>query len=127
MRYGRKMEPTAETAAPETKLERIEQAEEAFVKRGFFPKLKRVLTRLPLAKDALALYYAAFDRQTPAWAKRVALGALVYFIVPIDLIPDYLIIPGYTDDASVLAMAIASLHRYVTEAHRKAAEDWLRK
>jgi uncharacterized membrane protein YkvA (DUF1232 family) len=101
--------------------------EEEYVRRGFWPKLKRVLNKLPLAGDALALYYAAFDEKTPKWARRIAVGALVYFIMPLDLIPDYLIIPGYTDDASVLALAIASLKRYVTDSHRQQAQDWLKR
>lgn len=99
--------------------------QEAYIKHGFFPKMKRVLRKIPFAEDAVAMYYAAFDPATPKWARRVAVGALAYFVLPIDVIPDMLIITGYTDDASILAMAVALLAKYVTGEHHKKAQGWL--
>lgn len=98
---------------------------EAFVRQGFLPKLKRVFAKIPFAENALALYYAAFDKATPVWSRRIALAALAYFIMPVDIIPDALIIAGYTDDASILAMAIAMLAKHVKPAHRERAQQWL--
>jgi uncharacterized membrane protein YkvA (DUF1232 family) len=100
-------------------------AQEAYVKRGFFPKVKRVVRKIPFAENAVAMFYAAFDPATPKWAKRTAIGALAYFIMPIDLIPDMLIVAGYTDDASILAFAVAVLAKHVTPGHHEKARAWL--
>ncbi len=54
---------------------------------------------------ALQLYYAATDSHTPWEKKALIYGALGYFILPIDLIPDVLGAMGYTDDAAVLTAA----------------------
>lgn len=97
----------------------------AYVREGFLPKIKRVLGKIPFAEQAVALYYAAFDKATPAWSRRIALAALAYFIIPIDFIPDALVIAGYTDDASILAMAVAVLAKHVTPEHRERAKAWL--
>ena len=59
-----------------------------------------------LIEKALWLYYAAQDPATPAWAKGIVYGALGYFILPIDAIPDVTPVIGYTDDLGVLAAAV---------------------
>jgi uncharacterized membrane protein YkvA (DUF1232 family) len=38
--------------------------------------------------------------------KSVAIGALLYFITPVDAIPDYLPVVGFLDDAGVIALAV---------------------
>ena len=94
-------------------------------KGGFLPKLKKVLRRVPCARDALAMYYAMLDPAVPAPAKATIAAALVYFIVPIDLIPDFLIPVGFTDDAAVIALALATVKAYVDESHYGRANTWL--
>ena len=42
----------------------------------------------------LTAHYCAFDRQTPLYVKVVLVGAMVYFVVPDDLIPDSLSLIG---------------------------------
>lgn len=91
------------------------------VRRGFWPKLRRWVARLPFAEDLLAAYYCAFDRQTPAQVRAVLLGALAYFVLPIDAIPDLLPFAGFTDDAAVLAAAIKLVAGHITPEHREAA------
>src|SRR5882672_4430976 len=73
------------------------------VHRGFWAKARRVATRLPFAEDLLAAYYCAFDRETPRTVQAALLGALAYFVLPFDFIPDMVPILGFTDDAAVLA------------------------
>jgi uncharacterized membrane protein YkvA (DUF1232 family) len=51
----------------------------------------------------------------------VLVGALAYFVLPADVIPDILPVVGYTDDAAVLAAAIKLVASHVTPAHREAA------
>ncbi len=49
-------------------------------------------------RKALQLYYAMKRPDCPAWAKAVIIGALAYFIVPTDALPDFIPAIGYTDD-----------------------------
>ena len=60
----------------------------ARVRKEFWKKLKRVAARLPFVEDLLAAYYCAFDRQTPRHVQAALLGALAYFILPFDFVPD---------------------------------------
>jgi uncharacterized membrane protein YkvA (DUF1232 family) len=80
---------------------------------------------LPFAEDLLAAYYCAFDRQTPLHVKAVLLGAIAYFILPTDLIPDYIPVIGYVDDAAVLAGAIKIVSSHIMPEHREAARRML--
>jgi uncharacterized membrane protein YkvA (DUF1232 family) len=91
------------------------------VRRGFWRKLRRVASRLPFAEDLVAVHYCAFDRQTPLRVKAALLGAVAYFVLPTDAIPDVLPVIGYTDDAAVLAAAIKLFASHSTPDHREAA------
>ena len=76
------------------------------VRESFWLKLKRVAAKLPFTEELLAAYYCAFDRKTPRHVQVTLLGALAYFILPFDFIPDMMPVLGFTDDAAVLATAI---------------------
>lgn len=76
-------------------------------------------------EKALYLYYAAQNPATPAWAKRVIYGALGYFILPLDAIPDLAPIVGYTDDLSIMAAALATVAYYITPQVKAQAHDKL--
>jgi uncharacterized membrane protein YkvA (DUF1232 family) len=93
------------------------------VRRGFWPKLKRVLAQIPFAEDLLAVYYCAFDRDTPREVQATLIAALAYFILPFDLIPDFIPVLGYTDDAAVLAAAIRLVAKHILPEHRAAARS----
>ncbi len=89
--------------------------------RQFVPKLLRYVGRIPFAEDIAAAYYCALDRQTPTRVKGVLLAALGYFVLPADLIPDVLLAIGFTDDATVLAMALGVVGAHIRTHHRRAA------
>ena len=74
--------------------------------RSFWTKLRRVLARIPFAEDLLAGYYCALDRDTPTRVRAVLLGAIAYFVLPADAVPDLFVGLGFTDDAAVLAAAL---------------------
>jgi uncharacterized membrane protein YkvA (DUF1232 family) len=101
--------------------------DEERVRRGFWPKLKRVAAKLPFAEDLLAAYYAAFDRQTPLQVKAALLGALAYFVLPADAMPDILPLLGYTDDALVLVTALRMVSGHIRDEHRDAAREALKR
>lgn len=91
------------------------------VTRDFWPTMRRVARSIPFAEDAVAAYYCALDRETPFHVRATLIGALLYFVVPFDAVPDFIPIAGFLDDASVLAAAIASIRMHMTDRHREAA------
>jgi len=97
------------------------------VRRRFWIKFKQVVAKLPFAEDLLAAYYCAFDRETPRHVQAALLGALAYFILPFDFMPDMLPILGFTDDAAVLATAIRMVASHITTEHREAARAALKR
>jgi uncharacterized membrane protein YkvA (DUF1232 family) len=94
---------------------------------GFWNKVKNHAKKAgkKVIVDALILYFALQDDDTPAWAKSVIIGALGYLITPIDLIPDFKPVIGYSDDAMILAMALAAVAVHVKDQHIRQAHDVL--
>jgi uncharacterized membrane protein YkvA (DUF1232 family) len=97
------------------------------VRQRFWSKFKRVAARLPFAEDLLSAYYCAFDLRTPRHVQAALLGAIAYFILPFDFIPDMLPVLGFTDDAAVLATAIRLVAAHITPEHREAARARLKR
>ena len=95
--------------------------DEETVRRGFWKKARRVAARLPFAEELLAAYYCAFDRETPMQVKAALVGALAYFVLPFDFVPDVLPVLGFADDAAVLATALRMVAGHMRPEHREAA------
>jgi uncharacterized membrane protein YkvA (DUF1232 family) len=97
------------------------------VRRRFWIKFKQVVAQLPFAEDLVAAYYCAFDKETPRHVQAALLGAVAYFILPLDFMPDVLPLLGFTDDAAVLATAIRLVAGHITQEHRDAARAALKR
>jgi uncharacterized membrane protein YkvA (DUF1232 family) len=93
--------------------------------RRFWKKLARVVARISFAEDIVAAFYCAFDRNTPTYVRATLLGAILYFLLPTDAVPDFLAVLGFTDDATVLAAALAAVGRHLSEEHRASARQRL--
>ncbi len=100
-------------------------ADETSVRAGFWRTFARAAGQIPFAEDLVASYYCALDPETPGKAKAVLFGALAYFVMPMDAIPDILALVGFSDDIAVLTLAIATVRANLTEAHRIAARKSL--
>jgi uncharacterized membrane protein YkvA (DUF1232 family) len=87
--------------------------------------MRRTAARIPFADQLLSVWFAARDPQTPAPAKGLMLGALAYFVLPTDAIPDVFAGIGFTDDAAVIAALLATLGAHVRRRHRDAAQETL--
>lgn len=98
---------------------------EARVARGFWGKLKRSVGRVPFLEEAVSAYYCAFDPQTPRRVKALLLAALAYFVVPSDMIPDFVAGLGFSDDATVLFATLRMVASHIDERHRVAARQRL--
>ncbi|KAA5603303.1 YkvA family protein [Blastochloris sulfoviridis] len=95
--------------------------EAAATLRGFWAKLAHTLARVPFAEDLVAAYYCVIDRDTPPQVRATLAGALAYFLLPADAVPDILAGLGFTDDAAVLVAALKLVGGHVTLVHRAAA------
>lgn len=80
-----------------------------------------------LLTKALSLYFCFQDSDTPGWAKSIILSALGYFIAPIDGIPDFTPIAGYSDDIGILIAAATVVAVHIKEKHREEANQILLK
>ena len=74
-----------------------------------------------VVEKALILYHTLQRPETPAAAKATIIGALAYFILPVDAIADFLPGVGFTDDLGALAAALVTVSGYVTEEVKRTA------
>lgn len=74
-----------------------------------------------VVEKALILYHTLQRPETPAAAKATIVGALAYFVLPVDAIADFLPGVGFTDDLGVIAAALVTISGYVTDEIRETA------
>ena len=94
---------------------------EAMVRKGFWAKLRRAIGSIDFAREAVAAWYCATDPATPTRIKAILIGALAYFILPTDVIPDIIPGLGFTDDAAVFWAAWRAVSGHISDAHRARA------
>ncbi len=112
-------EPEIEILGPE------DEKRQARIRAKFWPTVKKALRTIPFMDEVVAAYFAMLDPQTSARARLILIGALAYFVLPFDLVPDFIFGVGFLDDASILAAAIASVRSAITDDHREAARQTL--
>jgi uncharacterized membrane protein YkvA (DUF1232 family) len=91
-----------------------------------FALLGKFARQLPFAEDALSGWFCARDPRTPARVRYTLMMALGYLVLPVDAIPDFLPLLGFSDDAAVIAAAIATVAGSITDDHREKARSWLK-
>ncbi len=114
-----KHEPEIEILGPE------EEKKQARIRAKFWPTVKKALRTIPFMDEVVAAYFAMLDPQTPIQARLTLIGALAYFVLPFDFVPDIIFGVGFLDDATILAAAIASVRSSITQDHREAARKAL--
>jgi uncharacterized membrane protein YkvA (DUF1232 family) len=95
------------------------------VERDFWQKLKATCRKIPFIDDLTAVYYCAMDPTTPLQVKAILFGALGYFILPFDLVADFMPLLGFADDAAVLYAAVRSVLPHIKPEHRARAKEAL--
>lgn len=90
------------------KEEDLEEAADV-IESKLWVKLEKVGKKISFAKDLIALYHYLIDRNVSWHRKAIVAGALLYFIVPIDAIPDLVPLFGYMDDLGVIAATLKFL------------------
>jgi uncharacterized membrane protein YkvA (DUF1232 family) len=82
-----------------------------------------------IKQDAVMLWFAYKDPRTPWLPKIISMLAVAYALSPIDLIPDFVPVLGFLDDAVLLPamiwLAVRLLPDEVVTACRQLAIDWM--
>lgn len=110
--------------------DKIEKYGEHYNEPGLWKKIATVARRAgsKVIYPVLLLYYVLQDENTPLKHKAMIIGALGYFILPIDIIPDILPILGFTDDLAALAACVKALVSSITpeikEKAKRKLSDW---
>lgn len=84
---------------------RVEQGAKE-VEEGLWEKLERVGKKINFARDVKALFKYMRDKYVPWYRKSIVIGALIYFISPIDAVPDLAPLVGYLDDLGVITAVL---------------------
>lgn len=98
------------------------EAKEKLVWESFWAKLRGAIGRIDFAREAVAAWYCATDPETPTRVRAILIGALAYFIMPADVIPDVIAGLGFTDDAAVFWAAWRAVSSSIRDRHRARAD-----
>lgn len=104
--------------------------EQNYSEESFWQKLKKQALKagVQVVYLALILYFVFIDKKTPKRAKIIVASALGYFILPTDLIPDFILGVGYSDDLGALILAASQIISNINPEHKAQAraklKDW---
>ncbi len=98
---------------------------ESYSEESFFDKVRSTIKSagLKLIYQALLLFYVTENPNCPMKIKAAIFAALGYFISPIDVIPDFTPIVGYSDDAGAIALAICLAQLYIDDEVKRKARN----
>lgn len=99
-----------------------------FSEESFWDKIGSALKKAgaEVIYKALQLYYATQNPSCPVTVKATIYAALGYFILPIDLIPDFIPVVGYSDDLLAIGAALGIANLYVDSEVMRKAKDKMR-
>lgn len=110
---------------------RLEKYQDHYAEERLWSKMKKFAARLggKATYYVLVLYYVLQSPDVPLSNKTMILGALGYFILPLDLIPDLIPALGFTDDIAALTLAYKAIQSSITPEIKARAEakvkEWL--
>ncbi len=95
---------------------------------GFWSKVTGSVKKagLSLIYKALQLFYVAQNPSVPTKIRAAIIAPLGYFISPIDFIPDFTPIAGFTDDAAFIALAMVVAQAFINDEIRGKAKEKIR-
>ncbi|MBA5761352.1 DUF1232 domain-containing protein [Vibrio sp. 404] len=105
----------------------LTQLEAAPDERTFWRKMTQSAKKVgeDIAVMGIKSWLAVVDSNTSVRHKAVLGGALAYFVLPTDMVPDVMAGVGFTDDMAALTLAANSVGSAITEQHeQKAREKW---
>jgi len=92
------------------------------VREGFARKLARIATDNPVVNLAREAYRYMTDPRLPTRYKAIVIAGLLYFLAPIDAVPDMIPGLGFVDDLVVLSAIVASVHKIIQTVQENAKE-----
>ena len=97
--------------------EEIGKYESNYSEDGLFSVITKYAKKIggEVIYKALQLFYVLQKPNIPLKAKATIIGALGYLISPIDIIPDFIPVLGFSDDAAAVAVALAVVSAYIVE------------
>jgi uncharacterized membrane protein YkvA (DUF1232 family) len=98
-----------------------------YSEKSLFEKIKKVSKNagIKVIYYVLIAYYLLKKPDLPKKEKAIIIGALGYFIMPFDLVPDLTIGVGYVDDLGALALALGKVALYIDDEVKQQAKDKL--
>ena len=96
--------------------EQMTQYSGHYEENAFWEKLQKFARKagIKVSYAALLLYYVLKSPTTSGKDRAKIIGALGYFILPIDLIPDFIPVAGYTDDLAALVWGVYCVIKSIT-------------
>jgi uncharacterized membrane protein YkvA (DUF1232 family) len=107
--------------------EQLKESEKHYSETKFWSKLKKYGKKAgsSVVYAVLLLYFTLQKPEVPAKTKAIIIGALGYFILPLDLIPDLAVGVGYTDDLGALGLALLQVAMYIDQDIKDQAKQKL--
>ncbi|MDR0349712.1 MAG: DUF1232 domain-containing protein [Tannerella sp.] len=107
------------------RLEDTKQYGEYYDDNRFWRKVKRLAKRSgkTVLRPILLLYYLMQDSNVSIKDKAYIIGALGYFVLPVDILPDFIIGVGYTDDLAVIGLLLTHLQNCITPEIEKMTDQ----
>ena len=103
-----------------------EEEQKKTIRQKLMTTVRKAARQVPFMEDVVAGYFCALDPATPSKMRATVLASLAYFVLPLDVIPDFLIGIGFGDDATVLLAALAMIRSHMRPDHYQAAKEALK-
>ncbi|BBM67342.1 hypothetical protein ACOMICROBIO_GDFFDHBD_03024 [Vibrio sp. B1REV9] len=118
---------TTNVSLPSTPNDAIDQTMKAPDEKTFWRKMKNSVKKAgeEIAVMGIKSWLAMTDSKTATRHKAILGGALAYFVLPTDMVPDMLAGVGFTDDMAALTLAANSVGNAITEEHEEQAREKL--
>lgn len=109
--------------------EKFDKYKDAYNEQSLMTKISRFAKKAGLNTTyyVLLLYNMLVSSTISLADKTIVVGALGYFISPLDVIPDVILGTGFLDDASVLVLALGTVVNSITPSIKDAAKKYLHK
>jgi len=102
-----------------------EEEQKETVRQKLLRTTRKAARQVPFMQDVVAGYYCALDPTTPAKVRASIFAALAYFVLPLDVVPDFILGLGFGDDATVLMATITMIRAHMRPEHYDLAKDAL--
>ncbi|WP_104040035.1 YkvA family protein [Vibrio hyugaensis] len=105
----------------------LDQTMQAPDEKTFWHKMKNSVKKAgeEIAVMGIKSWLAMADSNTSVRHKAILGGALAYFVLPTDMVPDVLAGVGFTDDMAALTLAANSVGNAITDEHEEQAREKL--